>query len=82
MTPIMLLSAGLIVTAMLATPAMARENHDAKRYAAEESNKRMPPIARYYDYDGHFGIQAPAVRELPKPADGESCDVGDNPFIC
>jgi hypothetical protein len=82
MTTLKLLSAGLIVTAMLATPAMARENHEAKRYVAGESNLRTPPIARYYDYDGHFGVPAPSVRELPTPPDGESCDVGDNPFIC
>jgi hypothetical protein len=80
MTAIKLFSAGLIVTAMLATPAMARENHEAKRYVAGESSTRTPPNARYVD--GHFRMPAPDVGALPAPPDGESCDVGDNPFIC
>jgi hypothetical protein len=80
MTTIKLLSAGLIVTAMLATPAIARESHVAKRYVAGESDTRTPPNAGYIY--GHFGIPAQAAGELPTPPDGESCDVGDNPFIC
>jgi hypothetical protein len=80
MTTIKLLSAGLIVTAVLAAPAMARENYVAKRYVAGESGTRTAPTAR--DVEGHFRIPAPTVGELPAPPDGESCDVGDNPFIC
>jgi hypothetical protein len=80
MTAIKLFSAGLIVTAMLATPAMAREHHEANRYVAEQPHTRTPPNAGYID--GHVRIAAPNVRSLPAPPDGENCDVGDNPFIC
>jgi hypothetical protein len=80
MTTIKLLSAGLIVTAMLAAPAMARENHEAGRYVAGESNTRTFPTAHHVD--GHFDIPAQSARALPAPPDGENCDVGDNPFIC
>ena len=80
MTIIKLLSAGLIVTAMLAAPAMARENHVAKRYVAGEADTRTAPAARHAE--GHFAFPAPSVGALPAPPDGENCDVGDNPFIC
>jgi hypothetical protein len=80
MTTIKLLSAGLIVAAMFAAPAMARENHVTKGYVAGESNARTFPIHRYAD--GRFGIPAPNVGALPAPPDGENCDVGDDPFIC
>jgi hypothetical protein len=79
MTTIKLLSAGLIVT-MLASPAMARENHEARRHAAAESNTRTFPAAHHVD--GHFDIPARSAQALPAPPDGESCDVGDNAFIC
>jgi hypothetical protein len=80
MTTIKLLSAGLIAAAMLATPAIARENHIAERHVAGETNARTSPAAHYLD--GRVGISAPRVRALPAPPDGENCDVGDNPFIC
>jgi hypothetical protein len=38
MTSMKLLSAGPIATAMLATPAMAREHYAAKRHTAENAN--------------------------------------------
>jgi len=38
MTPMKLLSAGLLATAMLATPATAREHHAATRHIAETAN--------------------------------------------
>jgi hypothetical protein len=80
MTTIKLLSAGLIVTAMLAAPAMARETHEAGRYVAGESNTTTFPTAHHAD--GHFDIPAQSARALPAPPDGENCDVGDNAFIC
>jgi hypothetical protein len=42
MTKIKLLSAGLIATAMLAMPAMARENYVTKRHVAENQCERVP----------------------------------------
>jgi hypothetical protein len=78
MTAIKLLSAGLIATAMLVTPAMARENYVGKRHVIGETNART--TARYFD--DHVVVPAPRVRALPAPPDGENCDVGDNPFIC
>jgi hypothetical protein len=80
MTTIKLLSVGLIATAMLVTPAMARENYVAERHVVGETNARTSPTARYID--GRVGFPAPRVRALPAPPDGENCDVGDNPFIC
>jgi hypothetical protein len=80
MTIIKLLSAGLIATAMLVTPVMARENHMAEHHVAGETNARTSPTAGYID--GHVGFPAPRAEALPAPADGENCDVGDNPFIC
>jgi hypothetical protein len=71
MTTIKLLSAGLIATALLTTPAIARESGVASRHAAEKADASAFPTARYHD--GHVGFPAP---------DGENCDVGDNPHIC
>jgi hypothetical protein len=79
-TTIKLLSAAVIVAAMLATPAMARDNHLAKRHVPAEANTITSHTARYSD--GRAGIPAPRVEALPAPPDGENCDVGDNPFIC
>ena len=58
MTPIKLLSAGLIAATTLATPAMARENL-AKRHVSE----RASLTSRYTDR--HVRIIAPRVRALP-----------------
>jgi hypothetical protein len=77
-TTIKLLSAGIIVTAMLATAAMARENYAAMRHVAGEANTSTFPTTRYTD--GRVG--APRVDVLPAPPDGEDCDIGDNPHIC
>jgi hypothetical protein len=57
MTKIKLLSAGLIATAMLAMPAMARENYVAKRHVAEEANASASPTV----IDGRGCIPAPRV---------------------
>jgi hypothetical protein len=81
MTTIKLLSAGLIATAMLASPAMARTSHVTSRYLAEDANAHASPTARYID--GHVGIPAPRVGAFATaPPDGENCDVGDNPHVC
>jgi hypothetical protein len=80
MITIKLLSAGLIATAMIATPAMARESYAAQRHVSEEANTSTFPTARYFD--GHVGIPAPRVSASPASPDGENCDVGDNPRIC
>jgi hypothetical protein len=80
MTTIKFLSAGLIATAMLVTPAMARENYVGERHVVGETHARTSPGADYID--GRVGTPAPRIRALPAPPDGENCDVGDNPFIC
>ena len=59
MTTLKLLSAGLIATAMLATPAMARETYVAKRQVAAEANASAFPRAR--DLAGRICIPAPRV---------------------
>jgi hypothetical protein len=54
MTKLNLLSAALIAAAMLATPAMARENHvNAQRHATTTTGER--------DIDGSLCTPAPAV---------------------
>ena len=74
MTKLELLSAALIASAPLATPAMARTSHVTSRH-------RASPSARYID--GRVGISAPRVGAFPPaPPVGENCDVGDNPHIC
>ena len=80
MTTIKFLSAGLIATVMLVTPAMARENYGGKRLVVGETKARTPPGADFVG--GHVGFPAPRVRALRAPPDGENCDVGANPFIC
>ena len=59
MTKLKLLSAALIGAAMLATPAMARENSAASRHLAVETNARAASAERYVD--GRACIPAPAV---------------------
>ena len=59
MTKIKLLSAGLIATAMLAVPAMARENYGARRHVAEEARASAYPAPLYID--GRVCIPAPRV---------------------
>jgi hypothetical protein len=59
MTKIKLLSAGLIATAMLATPVMAREHHGASRHVAAQAYASDLPTDRYID--GRGCIPAPRV---------------------
>jgi hypothetical protein len=54
-----LLSATLIATAMLATPAMARKSHVASRHLVLDANASASPTARYID--GRVCIPAPRV---------------------
>jgi hypothetical protein len=59
MTKLKFLPAALIATAMLATPAMARESHLTSRHVAENANASTPG-ARYFDggeglRGNHFG---------------------------
>jgi len=49
MTKLKLLSAALIATAMIATPAMARKNHVTSRHLVEDANARITSGARYSD---------------------------------
>ena len=65
MTTLKLLSAGLIATAMLATPAMARETYVAKRQVAAEANASAFPRAR--DLAGRICIPAPRVGAFATP---------------
>jgi hypothetical protein len=80
MTAIKLMSAAVTVAALLATPVMARDNHMAKRHVAAETDSRISFAGQYVD--GRLGAAAPRAGALPAPPDDESCDVGDNPFIC
>ena len=75
-----LLSAGLIVAAMLATPVMARDNAAGHRHLTEGATN-----AAAHHVEGHAGIYAPHVGALTAtPADprGYSCDVGDTVHMC
>jgi hypothetical protein len=49
MTKLKLLSAALIVTAMIATPAMARKSHVTSRHLVEDANASTTPGARSSD---------------------------------
>ena len=81
MTKLKLLSATLIATAMLATPAMARKSHVTSRHLVLDANASASPTARYIY--GRLGISAPRLGAFPPaPPKGGNCDVGDNPFIC
>jgi len=59
MTKLKLLSAALIASAMLATPAMARESHVTSRHLAQDANASACSPARYID--GRVCIPAPRV---------------------
>jgi len=59
MTTIRFLSAGLIGTAMLIAPAMARQHHVTPRPHADDIDAGAPQGTRYID--GTFCIPAPRV---------------------
>lgn len=58
MTKLELLSAGLVVAAMLATPAM-RQHHVTSRHLAADTYGSATPAARYID--GRLCYPAPRV---------------------
>lgn len=77
------LTAGLIVAAILAAPARADESCAAERRAAQNGYADVPTAARCFD--GRLWIPAPPVRaltEAPTDQPGGVCDHGDNPQIC
>jgi hypothetical protein len=80
MTTIKLVSAGLIATVMLSTPAIACKTCLTKRHVAKKANVSAPRAARFID--GYARIPAPHVGRFAAPPDGENCDVGDDPFVC
>jgi hypothetical protein len=49
MTKLKLLSAALIATAMIATPAMARKNHVTSRHLVDDANASIAPGASNSD---------------------------------
>jgi len=59
MIKLTLLSATLIATATLATPAMARKSHVASRHLVLDANASASPTAR--NIDGRVCIPAPRV---------------------
>jgi hypothetical protein len=59
MTKLKLLSAALIATATVATPAMARESHVSSRHLAENLNRSTWPGTRYLrEGDGFRGHES------------------------
>jgi hypothetical protein len=77
MTTIKLLSAGMIAAAMIATPAMARDNYSARRHVTENVNASAPSTARYID--GQVCIPAPRVGAFataPWTGDNIPCEPG------
>jgi hypothetical protein len=72
MTKLKLLSATLIATAMLATPAMARKSHVTSRHLVLDANASASPTARYVD--GRVCIPSAARRRICYSALGrEQC---------
>jgi hypothetical protein len=78
MTRLRLLSAALIATAILATPAMARESHVGSRRLAVDANTSTAPGAQYTgdgdrfrgyggrDVWGHWGTYyGPMIPSVP-----------------
>jgi hypothetical protein len=81
MTKSRFLSAALIATAALATPAMARTSHVTSLHLAVDANASASPTAHYIS--GPVGIRAPRVGAFAMaPSDGGICDAGDDPRIC
>jgi hypothetical protein len=75
-----ILSAGLIVAAVFATPAMARDSH----IDAQGSVMRSHVRAFAADH-GYLRMAAPSVGAYPETSvdqPGGVCDHGDNPEIC
>ena len=62
MTTIRLLSAGLVATAMLIAPAMARQHHVTPRHQTESIDAAAPARARYFGaaYEAYTAYYNPA----------------------
>ncbi|MHC2518917.1 hypothetical protein ACVMHW_004799 [Bradyrhizobium diazoefficiens] len=83
MIAIRLLSAGLIVTAVLMTPTVAHENHVAQRYVAPRTDESIDSRGRAIE--GHARATGPLIRGFgisAFDAPGGICDHGDNPAVC
>jgi hypothetical protein len=81
MTKSRFLSAALIATAVLATPAMARTSHVNSRHLAVDANASASPSA--HSISGAVSIRTQRVGALAAaPSDGGICDAGDDPRIC
>jgi hypothetical protein len=66
MTKLKLLSAALIATAMIATPAMARTNNVTSRHLVEDANASIAPGARNSDERHcHFAPRVGAFATQP-----------------
>jgi len=65
MTKLKLLSAALIVTAMIATPAMARKNHVTSRHLVEDANASITSGARYDKRHCHLAPRVGAFATQP-----------------
>ncbi|MBR0870202.1 hypothetical protein JQ633_07530 [Bradyrhizobium tropiciagri] len=76
MTNAKILSAAMIAVAMIATPALARENHAVSRHVAE-TNAAMPADPVYVD--GYACVPAPRVGAFataPWTGDNVPCEPG------
>jgi hypothetical protein len=83
MTPIKLLSIGLVAATTLATPAMAHDNDFARRHVSENANASASLIDGYTDHHVQLPeLRAHALATAPGDEPGGVCDVGDNPMIC
>jgi hypothetical protein len=81
MTNLKLLSTGLIAVAMLATPAMARENGSLARRTAVEANAAVPAASIYSA--GHACVQPPRVGAFataPWTGNNVPCEPGTGAF--
>jgi hypothetical protein len=80
MTKSKLLSAALVATVMLATPAMAGTSYVTSWHPAADAYASVLPTA---NYTSGPDIQAPHVGAfVAAPSRAGTCDVGDDPHIC
>jgi len=74
MTTIKILSAGLVVAAVLTTPIEARVNY-----------MTMPHATETEPHNGHLWFPVPPVKAFGAAHSNQRdgiCDFGDNPMIC
>jgi hypothetical protein len=83
MTPIKLISAGLIAVAILTTSAAAHETSAAERYVARTHYTSSTPADHWLDSYARMPAPAAAKSDLSlQNQPGGVCDAGDNPRIC